>query len=180
MTAVAGARRDVKSVLMDQEIIAGVGNIYSDEILFQARMNPAERMDGLSPAQLKRLFVKTREVLETAILHGAGSEQFIERMPKGSLLPELASKGRQDGRPHRLLLSSLSALLARALRGLDASATSDERRIAVLERRRKIARNALGRIKLLASLAALSPPCPAPRHNQPRLTPGRAKPSQAR
>jgi formamidopyrimidine-DNA glycosylase len=94
MTAVAGARRDVKSVLMDQEIIAGVGNIYSDEILFQARMNPAERMDGLSPAQLKRLFVKTREVLETAILHGAGSEQFIERMPKGSLLPERHKGGR--------------------------------------------------------------------------------------
>jgi formamidopyrimidine-DNA glycosylase len=56
-------RRDVKSVLMDQEIIAGIGNIYSDEILFQARMNPAERIDRLSPGELKRLFRTLRAVL---------------------------------------------------------------------------------------------------------------------
>ena len=73
---------------MDQQIIAGIGNIYSDEILFQARINPAERIDNLAPIQLKRLFLKMREVLKTAIVRGAGSEQFVERMPKGSLLPE--------------------------------------------------------------------------------------------
>ena len=87
-TAVLGIKRDVKSVLMDQQIVAGIGNIYSDEILFQARINPAERIDNLAPSQLKRLFLKMREVLKTAIARGAGSEQFVERMPKGSLLPE--------------------------------------------------------------------------------------------
>ena len=87
-TAVLGIKRDMKSVLMDQQIIAGIGNIYSDEILFQAGINPAERMDDLAPSQLKRLFLKMREVLKTAIIRGAGSEQFVERMPKGSLLPE--------------------------------------------------------------------------------------------
>ena len=49
--AVLGSKRDVKSVLMDQQIIAGIGNIYSDEILFQARINPAARMDTLTPNQ---------------------------------------------------------------------------------------------------------------------------------
>jgi formamidopyrimidine-DNA glycosylase len=73
---------------MDQKLIAGIGNIYSDEILFQARVNPAERIDKLAPSQLERLFIEIRKVLETAIAHGAGSEQFVERMPKGSLLPE--------------------------------------------------------------------------------------------
>jgi formamidopyrimidine-DNA glycosylase len=87
-TAVSGIKRDVKSVLMDQKLIAGIGNIYSDEILFQARVNPAERIDKLAPSQLERLFIEIRKVLETAIAHGAGSEQFVERMPKGSLLPE--------------------------------------------------------------------------------------------
>ena len=87
-TAVIGIKRDVKSVLMDQKIIAGIGNIYSDEILFQACVNPAERLDKLAPSQLERLFVEMRKVLETAIAHGAGSEQFVEQMPKGSLLPE--------------------------------------------------------------------------------------------
>lgn len=86
--ATLGIKRDVKSVLMDQHIVAGIGNIYSDEILFHARLNPAERIDNLAPGQLKRLFLKMREVLKTAIVRGAGSEQFVERMPKGSLLPK--------------------------------------------------------------------------------------------
>lgn len=92
--AVLGIKRDVKSVLMDQQVVAGIGNIYSDDILFQARINPSERMDQLQPSQLKRLFLEMRKVLETAIAHGAGSEQFIERMPRGSLLPERKKEGR--------------------------------------------------------------------------------------
>ena len=87
-TAVLGIERDVKSVLMDQEIVAGIGNIYSDEILFQARINPAERMNKLAPGQLKRLFLEMRKVLKIAIARGAGSEQFVECLPKGSLMPE--------------------------------------------------------------------------------------------
>ncbi len=87
-TAVLSLKRDVKSVLMEQEVIAGIGNIYSDEILFQARINPAERIDKFSPNQFKHLFVEMRRVLKTAVARGAGSEQFVERMPKGSLLPE--------------------------------------------------------------------------------------------
>jgi formamidopyrimidine-DNA glycosylase len=92
-TAVASIKRDVKSVLMDQHILAGIGNIYSDEILFQARINPAAGIDNLAPSELKRLFQEMREVLKTAVAHGAGSERFIERMPKGSLLPERNKKG---------------------------------------------------------------------------------------
>jgi formamidopyrimidine-DNA glycosylase len=92
--AVLSSKRDVKSVLMDQAIVAGIGNIYSDEILFQARLNPAARMDQLAPNELKHLYEQTREVLKTAIARGAGSEEFIERMPKGSLLPERKKGGR--------------------------------------------------------------------------------------
>ena len=93
-TAVLGLRRDVKSFLMDQQIVAGIGNIYSDEILFQARIDPAARIDKLSPSELERLFLEMRQVLETAIACGAGSEQFVDRMPKGSLLPERKKEGR--------------------------------------------------------------------------------------
>jgi formamidopyrimidine-DNA glycosylase len=77
--AVQGVKRDVKSVLMDQKIIAGIGNIYSDEILFQARIDPAERMDKLAPGRLKRLFREMRTALETS---------------SGSLLPERRKGGR--------------------------------------------------------------------------------------
>lgn len=40
---VGARRRDIKSVLMDQSVVAGIGNIYSDEILFQARLHPRAR-----------------------------------------------------------------------------------------------------------------------------------------
>jgi len=86
-------KRDVKSVLMDQQIVAGIGNIYSDEILFQARIDPATRIDELAPSQLKRLFVQMRKVLKTAVSRGAGSEQFVDRMPRGSLLPQRKKGG---------------------------------------------------------------------------------------
>jgi formamidopyrimidine-DNA glycosylase len=91
--AVLGSKRDVKAVLMDQRIIAGIGNIYSDEILFQARIDPAERMDKLAPGKLKQLFLEMRKVLKTAIARGAGSEQLIDRLPKGYLLPERKKGG---------------------------------------------------------------------------------------
>ena len=91
--AVAGIRRNVKSVLMDQQIIAGIGNIFSDEILFQARVNPLARMDELPPTELERLFLEMRKVLNTAIAYGAGSEQFVDRMPEGALLPERKKGG---------------------------------------------------------------------------------------
>jgi formamidopyrimidine-DNA glycosylase len=90
---VLGVKRDVKSVLMDQEVIAGVGNIYSDDILLQARINPTRRMDKLSPIELRRLFSQMRQVLETAIAAGAGSEQYVDRMPESSILPERKKGG---------------------------------------------------------------------------------------
>ncbi len=92
--AVLGRQRDVKSALMDQQILAGIGNIYSDEVLFQAKIDPAAPIDRLAPNELKRLFLQMRDVLKTAVSRGAGSEQFVDRMPKGSLLPERHKGGR--------------------------------------------------------------------------------------
>ena len=103
--AIAGVRRDVKSLLMDQQIIAGVGNIYSDEILFQARINPRTRIDKLDPPRLNRLYRTIRAVLKTAITRGAGSEQFAERMPSNALLPMRRKGGRcpRCGRPLQIM-----------------------------------------------------------------------------
>ena len=54
--ALAGRKRDVKSLLMDQAVIAGIGNIYSDEILFQARIHPRTRSDRLTINAKRDLF----------------------------------------------------------------------------------------------------------------------------
>jgi formamidopyrimidine-DNA glycosylase len=87
-SAALDGRRDVKSVLMDQALIAGIGNIYADEILFQARLHPKTPAKSLGKAKRKALFDRMREVLRTAIDGGAGAEQFLERLPKSYLLPQ--------------------------------------------------------------------------------------------
>jgi formamidopyrimidine-DNA glycosylase len=85
--AIEGRRRDVKSVLMDQALIAGIGNIYADEILFQARLHPHKLVPSLADRQRTELFRQIEQVLETAIDRGAGAEQFLERLPDDYLLP---------------------------------------------------------------------------------------------
>lgn len=92
--AVTARKRDVKSVLMDQKVVAGIGNIYSDEILFQAGLHPRTRADRLAPKDLKRLFSKAKSVLRTAVRHGAGSERMLDRLPPGFLIPERKKGGR--------------------------------------------------------------------------------------
>jgi formamidopyrimidine-DNA glycosylase len=84
-------KKSVKSLLMDQQLIAGIGNVYSDEILFQARLHPATRTDRLDDAGRRRLFEQIKRVLRTAIERGAGSEAFFERLPESFLLPHRAA-----------------------------------------------------------------------------------------
>ncbi len=91
--ALGGGRKTVKAALMDQSAMAGIGNIFADEILFQAKLHPATPTGQLSDRDTKELFKQTRKVLETAIDCGAGSEQFQDRLPKRSLLPQRKKGG---------------------------------------------------------------------------------------
>ncbi len=71
-----GRRASIKSFLMNQQCIAGIGNIYSDEILFQAGIHPKTRTDKLADKALQGLFSIREEVLKTAISHQADPEAF--------------------------------------------------------------------------------------------------------
>ena len=64
----------IKSVFMDQKPMSGVGNIYADEILYQARIHPEAPTAKLSDEQVKELYNKMKQVLETAIKHNAQPE----------------------------------------------------------------------------------------------------------
>jgi formamidopyrimidine-DNA glycosylase len=90
----AGRRGALKSLLMDQAALAGIGNIYSDEILFQARLHPQTPVDRLAAKERSRLYRAMRKVLETAIAVEAGSEHGAERLPRGYLLPQRQKGGR--------------------------------------------------------------------------------------
>jgi len=78
-----GSRASVKSCLMNQERIAGVGNIYSDEILFQSRLPPALKSNKLTARQIGQLYRKARHVLSMA----ADRKAEPAHMPASWLLP---------------------------------------------------------------------------------------------
>jgi formamidopyrimidine-DNA glycosylase len=61
-------RGKIKQVLMDQNIIAGIGNIYSDEILWQAKIHPFKDVSKLKDDQLKEIYKAMKEILKKAIL----------------------------------------------------------------------------------------------------------------
>lgn len=72
-SALTGRRAPLKAVLVDQRVLAGVGNIYADEICFAARLRPDRPAGDLRPAELRRLSAATRSVLEDAIEAGGST-----------------------------------------------------------------------------------------------------------
>ncbi len=79
-TAVEGRRMMMKSLLMDQETLSGIGNVYSDEILFQAGIHPRTRISKLDEDDRVKLFQRMKDVLQTAIDCQAEPNQFPEDM----------------------------------------------------------------------------------------------------
>jgi formamidopyrimidine-DNA glycosylase len=68
----AGARQQVKGLLKDQSVLAGVGNAYSDEVLHAAKLSPFAIAAKLDDAQVDRLWVALNEVLTGAIAAASG------------------------------------------------------------------------------------------------------------
>lgn len=67
------ARGSLKKVLLDQHVIAGIGNIYADEILFRSRLHPLQEAESLIRSQQKRLFQAIQEVLGEALAAGGST-----------------------------------------------------------------------------------------------------------
>ena len=68
-----GRRTPIKSALLNQSLLSGVGNIYADESLFRSHIRPRRRADGLTRKELARLFAALRKVLAEAIALGGSS-----------------------------------------------------------------------------------------------------------
>ncbi len=98
----------VKSALMDQEKISGLGNIYADEILYQAHIHPLTPLSSLGEKQLKSLHRTMHRVLDVAIRHHANPAE----MPGGYLLTH-RKKGekcpRCDGEVKKINVSGRSS-----------------------------------------------------------------------
>ncbi len=82
--------RQIKPLLLDQTVIAGLGNIYADEALWSAKIHPQKKASTLSDQQLRRLHRAIRHVLRLGLKH-AGTTL-------GSGLGNFYSIGREQGR----------------------------------------------------------------------------------
>jgi len=71
--------RQIKPLLMDQQFIAGLGNIYTDESLFRAQIHPLRKSDSLSLAEARALHGAIRTVLQEGIQRFGSSLDWIYR-----------------------------------------------------------------------------------------------------
>jgi formamidopyrimidine-DNA glycosylase len=83
-------RGATKAILLNQQLIAGIGNLYADEILFRVRIHPASEAARLRDKDLARLFRATRHVLAKAI----ALKTDFNRLPESWLLTRRGKRGR--------------------------------------------------------------------------------------
>lgn len=102
-SAVGATTRCLKAVLLDQQIVAGVGNIYADEILFRAGLDPRRPGSSLSAGECDRLRTTIAAVLERAIAaRGSTIRDYLGGSGlRGQFQMELAVYGR-TGQPCRV------------------------------------------------------------------------------
>jgi formamidopyrimidine-DNA glycosylase len=86
-------RGQVKGVLTDQAILAGIGNAYSDEILHAAKLSPFAITDKLSDEAMARLYAATQKVLTDAVARSVGQKAATLKSEKRSGLAVHARTG---------------------------------------------------------------------------------------
>ncbi|MBS3802232.1 MAG: formamidopyrimidine-DNA glycosylase [Candidatus Thermoplasmatota archaeon] len=79
----------VKSVLMNQHFLSGIGNIYADEICFQTRIHPAQPINKISTKKIDELYNTISTVLNTAIYYQADFSKY----PKEYIIPHRKKNG---------------------------------------------------------------------------------------
>ena len=112
LNALRGRRGAIKSWLMNQQLLAGLGNIYADESLFVARVHPLAQPARISPRKARRLFRAVRKVLDHAVkLQGTSFRDYVDIQGRpGSYEPRLrvyqrtGEPCRRCGRPIRRLV----------------------------------------------------------------------------
>jgi len=75
------SKKPIKTLLIDQEKITGVGNIYANDALFLAKIHPKRRSDTLSEIEIKNLFKSIKKIIEQGIIYGGSSgadEAFVQ------------------------------------------------------------------------------------------------------
>jgi len=93
----------IHQLLMDQELIAGIGNIYSDEITYQAGVRPDRRTSSLTEKEIRRLYDKMKWVLRRAVELDAELDDHADRF----LIPNRKRDGQCPKTQHKLVKKTI-------------------------------------------------------------------------
>lgn len=91
-------KTSIKATILDQTVLAGVGNIYADEALYEARIHPASRVELVSAFKLKRLYETIREVMKLSIeLGGSSVRNYVDAKGNQGSYLKFAKVFRREG-----------------------------------------------------------------------------------
>lgn len=94
------ARTNIKAALLDQSVIAGVGNIYADEALWGAKIHPKRLVSTITPEEFKTLYTELRSVMNLAIEKGGSSNRtYVNAEGKKGSYMDFARAFRREGLP---------------------------------------------------------------------------------
>lgn len=105
LSLMEGRKGAIKGFLLNQKLVAGVGNLYADEICFQTRIHPASRLNQLSQEQRKDIFKKMKKILRYAVKREAHYKAYPkdwfwewrkegEKGPENSVVEKMVVAGR--------------------------------------------------------------------------------------
>jgi formamidopyrimidine-DNA glycosylase len=94
------AKSGIKAVLLDQTVVAGVGNIYADESLWGAKIHPETKVQDVPKAKLKQLYTSLREILQLSIEKGGSTDRnYVNHEGKRGSYLSFAHVFRREGQP---------------------------------------------------------------------------------
>lgn len=94
------AKSPIKAALLDQTVIAGVGNIYADESLWGAKIHPLRKVATITDAEFDKLYHELREVMNLAIEKGGSTDRnYVNAEGKKGSYIDFARVFRREGKP---------------------------------------------------------------------------------
>jgi formamidopyrimidine-DNA glycosylase len=93
-------KTSIKAAILDQSVVAGVGNIYADESLWGAKIHPKRLVETIKPAEFKKLYTELREVMNLSIEKGGSSNRnYVNAEGKKGSYMDFARVFRREGLP---------------------------------------------------------------------------------
>jgi formamidopyrimidine-DNA glycosylase len=94
------AKTNIKAAILDQSVIAGVGNIYADESLWGAKIHPQRLVSSIKPKEFEKLYTELRAVMSLAIEKGGSSNHtYVNAEGKKGSYMDFARVFRREGLP---------------------------------------------------------------------------------